>query len=104
MTFLTVIINSAQPLLNTEYLVGSTEVKMFDKRGGVLHSYKHGVTVIIPAGTNPSETLAELKFAAIAINRIFPTIVMDTAVYNNICVYPFRFISGLTDGHTHCHS
>ena len=58
------VINSAQPPLDTEYLVGSTEVKMFDERGGVFHSYKHGVTVIVPAGAIPSGTLAELKFAA----------------------------------------
>ena len=58
------VINSAQPPLDTEYLVGSTEVKMFDERGGVFHSYKHAVTVIVPAGAIPSGTLGELKFAA----------------------------------------
>ena len=55
---------SAQSPVDTEYLIGSTEVKMFDERGGVFHSYKHGVTVIVPAGAIPFGTLAELKFAA----------------------------------------
>ena len=61
---MTVVIISAQPPVDTEYLTGGTEVKMFDERGGVFHSYKHGVTVIVPAGAIPSGILAELKFAA----------------------------------------
>ena len=61
---LTVMINSAQSPVDTEYLVGDIEAKMFDERGGVFHSYKHGVTVLVPAKAIPSGTLAELKFAA----------------------------------------
>ena len=55
---------SAQSPVNNEYLIGSTEVEMFDERGGVFHSYKHGVSVIVPEGAIPSGVLAELKFAA----------------------------------------
>ena len=58
---------SAQPPVDTEYLIGATEVKMFDERGGVFHSYKHGVTVIVPAGAIACGVLAELKFAATLI-------------------------------------
>ena len=42
-------INFAQSPLDTEYLVGSTEVKMFDERGGIFHSYKHGVIRTVPS-------------------------------------------------------
>ena len=37
---------------------------MFDERGGVFHSHKHGATILLPAGAIPSGILAELKFAA----------------------------------------
>ena len=37
---------------------------MFDERGGVFHSHKHGATILLPAGAVPSGILAELKFAA----------------------------------------
>ena len=33
--------------------------------------------------------------------RIFATIVIKYKAYNNVYVYPFRFINGLNDGHTH---
>ena len=54
--------------VNTEYLTGDIEARMFDERGGVFHSYKHGVTVVFPAGAIPSGILAELKFAATLIS------------------------------------
>ena len=60
----------AQPPVEKQYLIGDIEVKMFDERGGVFHSYKHGVTVIVPAGAIPSGILAELKFAAMLINPV----------------------------------
>ena len=56
--------------VNTEYLIGEIEARMFDERGGVFHSYKHGVTVMFPAGAIPSGILAELKFAATLISPI----------------------------------
>ena len=59
-----VVIIPAQPPVDTEYLIGDTEARMFDERGGLFHSYKHGVTVIFPAGAIPSGILAELKFGA----------------------------------------
>ena len=64
---LTVVIISAQSPVDTECLIGGTEVKMFDERGGVFHSYNHGVTVIVPPGAIPSGILAELKFAAMLV-------------------------------------
>ena len=63
------VINAHAPV-DTEYLIGDIEVGMFDERGGVFHSYKHGVTVIFPAGAIPSGILAELKFAATLISPI----------------------------------
>ena len=60
----------AQPPVDTEYLIGEIEVKMFDERGGVFHSYKHGVTVIVPAGAIPTGILAELKFAATLVSPV----------------------------------
>ena len=56
--------------MDTEYLVGEVEAEMFDERGGVFHSYKHGVTVIVPAKAIPSGILAELKFAATLISPV----------------------------------
>ena len=56
--------------MGTEYLVGDVEAEMFDERGGVFHSYKHGVTVIVPTGAVPSGILAELKFAATLISPV----------------------------------
>ena len=56
--------------VNREFLIGDIEVGMFDERGGVFHSYKHGVTVIFPAGAIPCGILAELKFAATLISPI----------------------------------
>ena len=61
---ITVVTLSTKSPVDSEYLIGSTEVKTFDERGGVFHSYKHGVTVIVPTGAIPSGVLAELKFAA----------------------------------------
>ena len=55
---------SAQLPVDMKYLIGEIEARMFDERGGVFHSYKHRVTVVIPAGAIPSGILAELKFAA----------------------------------------
>ena len=55
---------SAHIPVDTENLIGDIERGMFDERGGVFHSYKHGVTVLLPAGAIPSGILAELKFAA----------------------------------------
>ena len=56
--------------VDRDYLIGDIEVGMFDERGGVFHSYKHGVTVIFPVGAIPSGTLAELKFAATLISPV----------------------------------
>ena len=56
--------------VDMEYLIGDIEAEMFDERGGVFHSYRHGVTVIFPAGAIPSGILAELKFAATLISPI----------------------------------
>ena len=56
--------------VNTDYLIGDIEARMFDERGGVFHSYKHGVTVVFPAGAIPSGILAELKLVAILISPI----------------------------------
>ena len=61
--FVVEIISAQSPVTN-EYLIGSIEIKVFDERGGVFHSYKHGVTVVVPEGAIPSGVLAELKFAA----------------------------------------
>ena len=60
----------AQPPVDTEYLVGNVEAEMFDERGGIFHSYKHEVTVIVPTGAVPSRILAELKFAATLISPV----------------------------------
>lgn len=62
--FITVEIVSGHKPVDTENLVGDVEAGMFDERGGVFHSHKHGVTVLLPAGAIPSGILAELKFAA----------------------------------------
>ena len=48
-------------------MIGDIEAEMFDERGGAFHSYKHGVTVIVPNGAIPRGILAELKFAATLI-------------------------------------
>ena len=63
------IINAHGPV-DRKYLIGDIERGMFDERGGVFHSYKHGVTVIFPAGAIPSGILAELKFAATLISPV----------------------------------
>ena len=63
------VINAHAPV-DTEYLIGDIEVGMFDERGGVFHSYKHGVTVIFPAGAIPSGILAKLKFAATLVSSM----------------------------------
>lgn len=55
---------SAHAPLDTDNLVGGVEIGMFDERGGVFHSPKHGVTILLPAGAIPRGILAELKFAA----------------------------------------
>ena len=73
---------SAQSPLDTEYLVGDIEVKMFDERGGVFHSYKHEVTVIIPEGAIPTGTLAELKFAGALVAPVkFTDVTPVSAIY-----------------------
>ena len=64
----TVEVIKAHAPVDTQYLIGDVEVGMFDERGGVFHSYKHGVTVIFPVGAIPSGILAELKFAATLIS------------------------------------
>ena len=68
--FITVEIVSAHLPVDTENLIGNIEVGMFDERGGVFHSNKHGVTVLFPAGAIPSGILAELKFAATLVAPI----------------------------------
>ena len=76
------VIVSAQPPVYTEYLVGGTEFKMFDERGGVFHSYNHGVTVIVPPGAIPSRTLAELKFAAMLVAPVkFTSVAPVSAIF-----------------------
>ena len=68
--------------VDSEYLIGSTEVRMFDERGGVFHSYKHGVTVIVPAGAIPSGVLAELKFAATIVAPVkFTSVIPVSAIF-----------------------
>ena len=68
--------------VDSEYLVGSTEVKMFDERGGVFHSYKHGVTVIVPTGAVSSGILAELKFAATIVAPVkFTSVIPVSAIF-----------------------
>ena len=62
--FTVVEIVSAHIPVDTENLIGDIEGGMFDERGGVFHSQKHGVTVLFPAGAISSGILAELKFAA----------------------------------------
>ena len=56
--------------VDRQYLIGDIEAKMFDQRGGVFYSYKHGVIVIVPAGAILTGILAELKFAATLISPI----------------------------------
>ena len=80
--FITVEINYAPSPLDTEYLVGDIEAKMFDERGGVFHSYKHGVTVIVPPEAIPSGILAELKFAATVVASVkFTDVTPVSAIY-----------------------
>ena len=43
--------------MDTENSIGDTEAKKFDKKEGMFHSYKHGVTVLFPAGAIPSGML-----------------------------------------------
>ena len=80
------VINYAQPPLDTEYLVGDIEVKMFDERGGVFHSYKHGVTVIVPAKAIPTGILAELKFAATLVAPVKFTDVAPVSAIFWLCM------------------
>ena len=76
------VVKSAQSPLDTEYLVGDIEVKMFDERGGVFHSYKHEVTVMVPAKAIPTGTLAELKFAAALVAPVkFTDVTPVSAMY-----------------------
>ena len=78
----TVGIISARSPIDTEYLIGGTEVKMFDERGGVFHSYNHGVTVIVPPGAIPSGILAELKFAATLVAPVkFTSVTPVSAIF-----------------------
>ena len=84
--FTAVAISFAQSPLDTEYLVGSTEVKMFDERGGVFHSYKHGVTVIVPTGAVPTGILAELKFAAALVAPVKFTDVTPVSAIFWLCM------------------
>ena len=60
----------AQSPVDEAYLIGDIEVEMFDERGGAFHSYKYGVTVIVPAGAIPNGMLAELKFAATLLSPV----------------------------------
>ena len=76
------VIISAKSPVDTEYLIGGTEVKMFDERGGVFHSYNHGVTVIVPPGAIPSGTLAELRFAATLVAPVkFTSVTPLSAIF-----------------------
>ena len=80
--FLTVVIKRAQSPLDVECLVGDIEATMFDERGGVFYSYKHGVTVIVPAEAIPSGILAELKFAATLVAPVkFIDVTPVSAIY-----------------------
>ena len=72
--------------MDTEYLIGGTEVKMFDERGGVFHSYNHGVTVIVPPGAIPSGILAELKFAATLVAPVKFTCVTPVSAIFWLCM------------------
>ncbi|XP_065920633.1 uncharacterized protein [Dysidea avara] len=56
--------------VDTDNLIGDIEVGLFDERGGVFHSYKHGVTVVVPTGAIPIGVLAELKFAATLVGNV----------------------------------
>ena len=40
------------------------ESDSFDERGGVFHSYQHGVTIVFPKGAISEGVIAELRFAA----------------------------------------
>ena len=72
----------AQTPLDVEDLVGDIEAKMFDERGGVFHSYKHEVTVIVPPEAIPSGILAELKFAATVVAPVkFTDVTPVSAIY-----------------------
>ena len=79
---ITVVTLSTKSPVDSEYLIGSTEVKMFDERGGAFHSYKHGVTVIVPTGAIPSGVLAELKFAATIVAPVkFSSVIPVSAIF-----------------------
>ena len=80
------VVKSAQLPLDTEYLVGGIEVKMFDERGGVFHSYKHEVSVMVPEGAIPTGTLAELKFAAALVAPVKFTDVMPVSAIYWLCM------------------
>ena len=84
--FIIVGIISAKSPVDTEYLIGGTEVKMFDERGGVFHSYNHGVTVIVPPGAIPSGILAELKFAATLVAPVKFTSVTPVSAMFWLCM------------------
>ena len=68
--FLPVEVVPAHSPVDTDNLIGDVEVGLFDERGGVFHSYKHGVTVVVPTGAIPSGVLAELKFAATLVANV----------------------------------
>ena len=76
----------AQTPLDVEYLVGDIEAKMFDERGGVFHSYKHGVTVIVKPKVIPSGILAELKFAATLVAPVKFTDVTPVSAIFWLCM------------------
>lgn len=59
---------------------------MFDERGGVFHSYNHGVTVIVPPGAIPSGVLAELKFAATLVAPVKFTCVTPVSALFWLCM------------------
>ena len=59
---------------------------MFDERGGVFHSYNHGVTVIVPPGAIPSGVLAELKFAAMLVAPVKFTCVTPVSAIFWLCM------------------
>ncbi|XP_065920286.1 uncharacterized protein [Dysidea avara] len=74
----------ACPPTDPKNLFSEIEVGLFDERGGVFHSYKHGVTVVVPTGAIPIGVLAELKFAA--------TLVAPVKVSDRVPVSPIIWL------------
>ena len=82
LTLVTVV--PACPPTDPKNLFSEIEVGLFDERGGVFHSYKHGVTVVVPTGAIPIGVLAELKFAA--------TLVAPVKVSDRVPVSPIIWL------------